>query len=192
MLPAADVERVRTAVKRALFHARYRRRVRAYVGIGANLGERESSIHRAIELLGSRPGISVTGISTVRETPPWGPVEQPPYLNGAVELETELGPRALLEVLLDVERSLGRIRSGERWGPRTIDLDLLVHGDAVCDEPGLTLPHPHLHERRFALEPLAELAPDLVVPGRGTASSLLEALGPEESERDRARPDGQG
>ena len=192
MLPVADVESVRTRVKRALSQARYRRRVRAYVGIGANLGERESSIRRAIELLGSFPGIAVTGISTLRETPPWGPVEQPPYVNGAVELETELEPRVLLEVLLDVERRLGRIRSGERWGPRTIDLDLLVHGDAVRDEPGLTLPHPHLHERRFALEPLAELAPDLVVPGRGTASSLLDALGLGAPGRDRPPPNMQG
>lgn len=190
MLPVADVESVRTAVKRALSCSRYRRRVRAYVGVGANLGERESAIRRAIELLGSLPGIAVTGVSTLRETPPWGPVEQPPYLNGAVELETELEPRALLDVLLDVERRLGRIRSGERWGPRTIDLDLLVHGDVVCDEPGLTLPHPRLHERRFALEPLAELAPDVVVPGRGTASALLEALEP--GVGDGSGPDGQG
>jgi len=81
-------------------------------------------------------------------------------------------------VLLGVERSLGRVRPGTRWGPRTIDLDLLVHGDIACDEPGLTLPHPRLHERRFVLEPLAELAPDLVVPGRGEVAALLAALGP--------------
>ena len=152
--------------------------MRAYVGIGANLGARESTIRRAIELLGSTPEIAVTGISTLRETEPWGHAEQPTYLNGAVEMVTELEPRALLDVLLDVERRLGRTRTGERFGPRTIDLDLLVYGDVVCDEPGLTVPHPRLHERRFALEPLAELAPDLVVPGRGTAASLLEALDP--------------
>jgi len=149
--------------------------VRAYVGLGANLGGREDSIRRAVRLLGEADGVEVVSVSTLRETEPWGPVEQPSYLNGAVELETELGPRALLELLLDVERRLGRVRT-ERWGPRTIDLDLLVHGDRVVDEPGLTLPHPRLHERRFALEPLAELAPDTVVPGRGTVSELIAAL----------------
>jgi 2-amino-4-hydroxy-6-hydroxymethyldihydropteridine diphosphokinase len=152
--------------------------VRAYVGLGANLGDRESTIRRAVALLGEAPGVDVVAVSTLRETEPWGPVEQPAYLNGAVELETELEPRALLGVLLDVERRLGRVRA-ERWGPRTIDLDLLLHGDTVLDEPGLTLPHPHLHERRFALEPLAELAPDAVVQGRGCVADLLRELTPE-------------
>jgi 2-amino-4-hydroxy-6-hydroxymethyldihydropteridine diphosphokinase len=151
--------------------------VRAYVGIGANLGERERTIHRAIEMLAAQPEIELAGVSPLRETAPWGPVEQPSYLNGAVALDTELGPRDLLEVLLDIERSLGRDRSAEvRWGPRTLDLDLLVHGDLVRDEPGLTLPHPRLHERRFALEPLVDLDPELVVPGRGTVGELLASL----------------
>jgi 2-amino-4-hydroxy-6-hydroxymethyldihydropteridine diphosphokinase len=153
--------------------------VLAYVGLGANLGDREGSIRRAVKLLGAADGVEVLSVSTLRETEPWGPVEQPPYLNGAVELETALGPRALLELLLDVERRLGRVRT-ERWGPRTIDLDLLLHGDGVVEEPGLTLPHPRLHERRFALEPLAELAPDAVVPGRGTVSALLAVLDEDE------------
>lgn len=153
--------------------------VLAYVGLGANLGDRGGSIRRAVKLLGAADGVEVLSLSTLRETEPWGPVEQPPYLNGAVELETALGPRALLELLLDVERRLGRVRT-ERWGPRTIDLDLLLHGDGVVEEPGLTLPHPRLHERRFALEPLAELAPDAVVPGRGTVSALLAALDEDE------------
>ena len=149
--------------------------MRAYVGLGANLGDRDSTIRRAVALLEEAPGVRVVQVSALRETEPWGPVEQPPYLNGAVALDTELEPRALLEVLLDVERRLGRVRT-ERWGPRTIDLDLLLHGDEVVDEPGLTLPHPHLHERRFALEPLAELAADAVVPGRGTVAELLRRL----------------
>jgi 2-amino-4-hydroxy-6-hydroxymethyldihydropteridine diphosphokinase len=152
--------------------------MRAYVGLGANLGDRYATIRRAVELLGEAPGVDVVAVSTLRETEPWGPVEQPAYLNGAVALDTELEPRALLEVLLDVERRLGRVRT-ERWGPRTIDLDLLLHGDEVVDEPGLTLPHPHLHERRFALEPLADLAPDAVVPGRGKVVDLLWGLAPE-------------
>ena len=151
--------------------------MRAYVGIGANLGERERTIRRAIEMLAAQPEIELVGVSPLRETEPWGPVEQPSYLNGAVALDTELGPRDLLEVLLDIERSLGRDRSAEvRWGPRTVDLDLLVHGELSRDEPGLTLPHPRLHERRFALEPLVDLDPELVVPGRGTVAELLAAL----------------
>ena len=151
--------------------------MRAYVGVGANLGDRERTIRRAIEILAAQPGIELAGVSPLRETEPWGPVEQPRYLNGAVALDTELAPRDLLEVLLDVEQGLGRDRSTEvRFGPRTLDLDLLVHGDLVRDEPGLTLPHPRLHERRFALEPLADLDPELVVPGRGTVSELLASL----------------
>ena len=151
--------------------------MRAYVGVGANLGDRERTIRRAIEMLAAQPGIELAGVSPLRETEPWGPVEQPRYLNGAVALDTELGPRDLLAVLLEVEQDLGRDRSAEvRFGPRTLDLDLLVHGDLVRDEPGLTLPHPRLHERRFALEPLADLDPELVVPGRGTVGELLASL----------------
>jgi 2-amino-4-hydroxy-6-hydroxymethyldihydropteridine diphosphokinase len=150
--------------------------VRAYVGLGANLGEREATIRRAVELLSAEPGIDVVAVSALRETEPWGPVEQPRYLNGVVELETDLPPHELLAVLLRVERALGRVRPGERFGPRTIDLDLLVYGDVVRNEPGLTLPHPRLQERHFVLGPLAELAPGLVVPGRGTVASLLAAL----------------
>ena len=151
--------------------------MRAYVGLGANLGDREAALGRAVELLDEADGIDVVAVSSWRETEPWGPVEQPPFLNGAAALETDLDPGALLEVLLDVERRLGRVRrEGERWGPRVIDLDVLLYGDLVVDEPGLAVPHPHLHERRFALEPLAELAPDALVPGRGTVAALLDAL----------------
>jgi 2-amino-4-hydroxy-6-hydroxymethyldihydropteridine diphosphokinase len=112
----------------------------------------------------------------LRETDPVGVVEQPRFLNGAVALDTELRPRELLALLLAVERRLGRVRAGSRWGPRTIDLDLLVYGNEVVDEPGLSVPHPRLAERRFALEPLAELDPELVVPGSGTVKDLLAAL----------------
>lgn len=157
--------------------ARYRLGVRAYVGLGANLGDREDTIRRAVALLSGTDGVSVVGVSGLRETEPWGPVEQPRYLNGALAVETDLDPRALLDVLLEIERSLGRVRvEEERWGPRTIDLDLLLHDELVVDEPGLTVPHPLLHERRFVLEPLVELAPDAVVPGHGTAAELLRAL----------------
>ena len=156
--------------------ARYRLRVRAFVGLGSNLGDREATIARALELLSGAEGVELVAVSSLRETEPWGPVEQPPYLNGAAEVTTDLPPRGLLDVLLAVERALGRERSGERWGPRTIDVDLLLYGDLTVDEAGLTVPHPRLHERRFALEPLAELAPAAVVPGRGTAAELLAAL----------------
>lgn len=149
---------------------------RAYVGLGANLGDRASTLLRAVELLGEHPGVTVVSVSALRETAPWGPVPQPPYLNGAVALETELGARELLDLLLDVERRLGRHRDGERWGPRTVDLDLLAFGDELIDEPGLDVPHPRLHERAFVLEPLAELDPELELPGRGRVVDLLAAL----------------
>jgi 2-amino-4-hydroxy-6-hydroxymethyldihydropteridine diphosphokinase len=150
--------------------------VRAYVGLGANLDAREETIRKALDLLGAHPRIDVVAVSTLRETEPWAPVgQQPPFLNGAAAVETSLEPRALLGVLLDVERRLGRVRE-ERWGPRTIDLDLLVYGGSVVDEPGLTVPHPRLRERAFALEPLVELEPELVVPGQGPAVALLESL----------------
>ena len=150
--------------------------MRAYVGVGANLGDRRATIERAVDLLRAAPGVEVLAVSTLRETDPVGFEEQPRFLNGAVELETTLGPRALLDLLLGVERDLGRTREGPRFGPRAIDLDLLVYGDEHVDEPGLTVPHPRLHERRFALEPLAELAPELELPGRGPVERLLAGL----------------
>lgn len=144
----------------------------AYVGLGANLGDREGTMRRALELLGD----DVVAVSTFRETDPVGYEDQPRFVNAAVALETELGPRELLEQLLAVERALGRTRDGPRYGPRTIDLDLLVYGDDAFDEPGLHVPHPRLAERRFVLEPLFELAPDLVIPGAGPVSALLAGL----------------
>ena len=142
----------------------------AYVGLGSNLGDREKTIRGAIAALQG-----VVAVSELRETDPIGVTAQPAFLNGAIAVETELSPRELLESLLAVERELGRERS-ERWGPRTIDLDLLLYGTETVDEPGLTVPHPHLHERRFALEPLADLDPELVVPGRGRVRDLLAKL----------------
>jgi 2-amino-4-hydroxy-6-hydroxymethyldihydropteridine diphosphokinase len=147
----------------------------AYVGLGANIGPREVTLLRAIDLLAEADDVEVLAVSQLRETEPVGVVDQPPFLNGTVEVETALPPRPLLDLLLEIERTLGRVRK-ERWGPRTVDLDLLVYGDEVVDEPGLRVPHPRLHERRFALEPLAELAPDLDVPGLGRVSELLEHL----------------
>ena len=150
---------------------------RAYVGVGANLGDREGTIRAALAALDARPDVAVVAVSTLLETDPVGYLDQPPFLNGVAALETELAPRELLDALLEVERELGRVRGeGPRYGPRPIDLDLLLHGDLVLDEPGLVVPHPRLHERLFALEPLAELEPALVVPGRGVVKDLIARL----------------
>jgi 2-amino-4-hydroxy-6-hydroxymethyldihydropteridine diphosphokinase len=120
--------------------------------------------------------IGARRLSSLRETEPWGVVDQPNFVNAVAELDTAEGAHALLARLLDVERELGRVRNGERWGPRTIDLDLLLYGEEQLDEPGLTVPHPRLSERLFVLEPLAELSPALLVPGLGTVSDLLTRL----------------
>jgi 2-amino-4-hydroxy-6-hydroxymethyldihydropteridine diphosphokinase len=149
---------------------------RAYIGLGSNLGDREAMLKRALDELAARQGIRVVRVSSTRETSPVGLLDQPNFLNAAAEIETTLSPRAVLDQLLDVERALGRTRTGPRFGPRTIDLDLLLYGDSVVDEPGLTVPHPRLHERRFALEPLAELDPAIPVPARGTVATLLAGL----------------
>ena len=144
--------------------------------MGANLGPREVTLLRAVDLLGAEPGVNVLEVSGLRETAPVGNVDQPEFLNGAMAVETSLSARELLDALLRVERELGRVRDGARWGPRTIDLDLLVYGDEIVDEPGLEVPHPRLHERRFALEPLAELEPELEIPGHGKVSTILAEL----------------
>jgi len=135
------------------------------VGLGSNLGEREATLWKALEGLGATEGIEVLAVSSFRETDPVGVVDQPRFVNAAAALETSLSPRELLERLLDVERSLGRHRAvEERWGPRTLDLDLLLYGGESIDEPGLEVPHPRLTERAFVLEPLLELDPDLRLP----------------------------
>jgi 2-amino-4-hydroxy-6-hydroxymethyldihydropteridine diphosphokinase len=142
----------------------------AYVGLGSNLGDREATLRRAAELIGAQR------LSTIIETEPWGYEHQPRFLNAVAEIDTPLESQQLLTHLLDVERRLGRERVGPRWGPRTIDLDLLLYGDEVIDEAGLQVPHPRLHERLFVLEPLAELAPELEIPGYGTVRELLAGL----------------
>jgi 2-amino-4-hydroxy-6-hydroxymethyldihydropteridine diphosphokinase len=149
--------------------------MRAYVGLGSNLDDRERMIRRALELLAAEPGIELVAVSTLRETEPVGYLDQPRFLNGAAALETELAPRELLARLLAVERKLGRerARGSPRFGPRTIDLDLLLHGDEVVKEPGLTVPHPRLAERRFVLEPLHELDPELTLPDGTPVRELL-------------------
>jgi 2-amino-4-hydroxy-6-hydroxymethyldihydropteridine diphosphokinase len=146
----------------------------AFIGLGANLGERQRSIGEGVAALQSTAGITVLAVSTLRETEPVGVVDQPRFLNGVASIETRLSPRELLTRLLEIEAALGRSRDAEtRFGPRVIDLDILLYGDVVLDEPGLTVPHPRLHERPFALEPLAELDPDAIVPGHGRVQDIL-------------------
>lgn len=139
--------------------------MRAYIGLGSNLGEREATLREALTRMNELDGVAVVAVSTFRETDPVGNVEQPGFVNGVAEIETSLGPRDLLDRLLEVERSLGRDRSrAERWGPRTVDLDLLLYGDETVREAGLEIPHPRLAERAFVLEPLVELDPGLRLP----------------------------
>jgi len=150
---------------------------RSFVGLGANLEDPRRQIERALELLAAEDGVDLIAVSALRETDPVGYDDQPRFLNGAAELQTSLSARELLERLLAIEQRLGRVRGeGPRFGPRTIDLDLLLYGDASIDEKGLQIPHPRLHERRFALEPLADLDPSLEIPGRGPVQALLAGL----------------
>jgi 2-amino-4-hydroxy-6-hydroxymethyldihydropteridine diphosphokinase len=149
---------------------------RVYVGVGANLGNPQASIHRALELLSQTSGIRLAGVSTLRWTEPVGFKDQPRFLNGAAALDTELSARAVLDRLLEVEQALGRVRSVPD-GPRTIDLDLLLYDQVELKLPGLELPHPRLHLRCFALTPLHELDPELTVPGRGSVELLRARLG---------------
>ena len=149
----------------------------AYIGLGANLGERERTIAAALHALDGDHRTSVQRSTAPIETDPVGYVDQPRFLNAAARLETTHSARGLLELLLATERKLGRTRDGgRRYGPRTIDLDLLLFGSETIDEPGLRIPHPRLQERRFVLEPLAELDPGLIVPGKGTVAALLAEL----------------
>ena len=150
---------------------------RAFVGLGSNLGDREALLRCALDAIAELPGTDIRAVSSFRDTAPVGIVDQPRFLNGAAELETALAPDELLAGLLEIERRLGRDRSGvASGGPRTVDLDLLLYGDARISAPGLEIPHPRLAERRFVLEPLAELDPRLEVPAKGRVQALLSEL----------------
>lgn len=150
---------------------------RAFVALGSNLGDREAAILGALAELAAEPGVAVAAVSTLVETEPVGFLDQPRFLNGVAAVETELSAQELLAVLLDVERRFGRVREGvPSQGPRTLDLDLVLYGDAEIDEPGLRVPHARLHERRFVLEPLADLDPALEVPGNGQVQDILARL----------------
>jgi 2-amino-4-hydroxy-6-hydroxymethyldihydropteridine diphosphokinase len=152
--------------------------VLAAIGIGSNVGDRRGHIESARATLEQLPRTALLRVSTVSETEAVGPISQGRYLNAAALVHTEFPPLELLGHLLEIERARGRRRETEqRWGPRTLDLDLLLYGDLVIDEPGLSLPHPRMHERLFVLGPLAEIAPDLPVPTLGrTVRELRDTL----------------
>lgn len=149
----------------------------AYIGLGTNLGDRELNLRTALKELGTLPTIELCRMSSLYETAPVGLTEQPDFLNQVVSVRTTLSPRQLLNALLHIENKMGRTRT-IRWGPRVIDLDLLVYGNAQVEMPGLTVPHPRLRERAFVLTPLAEIAPALILPGgEETIESLSGKLG---------------
>ncbi|MDF4003238.1 2-amino-4-hydroxy-6-hydroxymethyldihydropteridine diphosphokinase [Luteibacter sp. PPL552] len=148
----------------------------ALIGLGGNLGDVRGRLRDAIDALERVPGVHVTARSRIYRTPPWGHLDQPDFINAAIAVSTSLDAHALLDALLAVERSLGRVRDGARWGPRTIDLDLLAFGDAVIHDGRLDVPHPRIPERAFVLLPLADIAPDVVLPGMGRVADLRAAI----------------
>jgi 2-amino-4-hydroxy-6-hydroxymethyldihydropteridine diphosphokinase len=143
---------------------------RAYIGIGSNLSDPRRQVERAIDELAQLPHTRLLASSRLYRSAPLGPVEQPDYINAAAALDSELTAHALLDALLRIEVAHGRVR-GERWGPRTLDLDLLLYGDTVINDDRLNVPHPGLAQRNFVLYPLLDIAPDLVIPGNGTVST---------------------
>ena len=151
----------------------------AFVGLGGNVGDAAASVREAFVALGRLPGTRLLRASRLYRTPAWGVTAQPDFVNAVAMIETTLVPTALLQELLRIERDAGRDRladGSDRWGPRTLDLDLLLYGDAVIDVPGLSVPHPHMHERAFVLVPLLEIAPDARIPGRAAVADALAAM----------------
>ncbi len=151
--------------------------VRAYIGLGANLGDAASTVESAISRLAAADDITLVARSPLYRTPAWGVTDQPDFINAVAGVDTTLPAEALLSLLLSIERDAGRDRAAERrWGPRALDLDLLLYGDRRIDSPGLRVPHPHLHERAFVLVPLAEIAPGLVLDDHGPIAALLDRV----------------
>jgi len=147
-----------------------------YIGLGSNLADPRAQVDRALSALGDLPQTRLLRRSRLYRSDPWGRPEQPEFVNAVAGLQTGLKPRELLDALLAIERGAGRVRDATRWGPRVLDLDILVYGDQIIDEPGLHIPHPHLHERAFVLLPLAEIAPELVVPRLGRIGELTRRV----------------
>ncbi len=148
----------------------------AFIGLGSNLADPLNQVRQALTELESISNTRVTARSSLYRTAPVGYLEQPDFINAVVSVQTTLKPQALLAALLAIENRHGRRRT-MRDAPRTLDLDLLLYGEEVLDQDGLTLPHPRLHERAFVLAPLAEIAPEAIVPGRGLVRDLLEVAG---------------
>ncbi len=154
----------------------------AYIALGANLGDAEGTLRVAMEALAALPGATLKACSSLYRTAPIGLINQPDFINAAVALDTPASANDLLAQLFAIEQRFGRERSVPN-APRTLDLDLLLHGNERSDTPALTLPHPRMHERAFVLAPLAEIAPDLVVPGHGNVSALLADCADQSIER---------
>ncbi|SEG61579.1 2-amino-4-hydroxy-6-hydroxymethyldihydropteridinediphosphokinase [Bosea lathyri] len=140
----------------------------ATLGFGGNLGDPVAAFARALRSIAGHPAIARKSLSSVYRTPPWGKLDQPEFLNMAALVETDLSPADLLAFCLELERESGRERR-ERWGPRTLDIDILTYGDTIIDQPGLQIPHPRIAERAFVLAPLAEIAPMLEIGGQSAA-----------------------
>lgn len=145
----------------------------AFIGLGSNLADPVSQIKSARKACGNLPGVQELAFSGLYRSPPMGPQDQPDYVNAVMSVAAGLGAIELLRALQDIERNQGRVRIGERWGARTLDLDLLIYGDQQIDQPDLIVPHPGIAERAFVLYPLYEIAPELVVPGKGRVTDLI-------------------
>ena len=156
---------------------------RAWVGLGSNLGDPVRQLRAALDAMSGSPGLAVLGRSSLYRARAWGDPQQADFLNAVIGLEVAMGATQLLDALLDIELMLGRTRGSRRWGPRTIDLDLLLFDDCILDSERLVLPHPRMHERAFVLVPLLELCGDIDIPGQGVASACLERIGTEGVER---------
>lgn len=160
--------------------------IRAWVGLGANLGDPAATLDAALAAIDHLPDTRVLATSGYYLTPPWGDTDQPEFTNAVAVIETGLAASDLLTALLAIECERGRVRGSRRWGPRAIDLDLLLYGQQIIVSPDLTVPHPRMRERAFVLVPLVEISPEIVVPGQGRAAELLAALG--DDERSGIRP----
>lgn len=163
-----------------------RARCRAFIGLGANLGDPVVQLTRGLEEVAALPGTRLVARSSLYRSAPVGVGPQPEFVNAVAEIETELEPRRLLESLLDIERRHGRVREVPN-SPRTLDLDVLLYEDLVCHEHGLTIPHPRMHERAFVLRPLLEIAPDCMIPGLGPAAGFTAAVAGQAVEKIAAR-----
>jgi 2-amino-4-hydroxy-6-hydroxymethyldihydropteridine diphosphokinase len=157
--------------------------MRVYIGLGSNLDDPKRQVRKALQVLTSLPGSTLCRYSSLYRSPPMGPQDQPDYINAVAELETGLSAAELLSLLQAIENQQGRVRGAVRWGPRTLDLDILIYGQAQIKAPELTVPHPGIAERPFVLYPLAEITPDLEIPGRGALQELLDRCPPRGLER---------